>query len=71
MEMRNAYRILVSRPERKGSLGRCRHRWDGNIKMNLKEVCYGNVNWIHLAQYGSSGGTGSSASLKAVNFLTS
>ena len=36
---RNAYRALVGRPEGKRSLGRMRHRWEDNIKMDLKEVC--------------------------------
>ena len=31
-------RVLVGKPERKGPLGRPRHRWKDNIKMNLKEV---------------------------------
>jgi hypothetical protein len=34
--MRNAYRILVGKPERKGPLGRPRHRWVDNIKMDLR-----------------------------------
>jgi hypothetical protein len=35
-EKRNAYRILVGKPEGKRSLGRPRHRWDNNIKMDLR-----------------------------------
>jgi hypothetical protein len=35
-EMRNAYKLLVKKPEGKRSLGRFRHRLKGNIKMNLK-----------------------------------
>jgi hypothetical protein len=34
---RNAYRILVGKPEGKRPLGRLRHRWVDNIKMNLRE----------------------------------
>jgi hypothetical protein len=34
-ENRIAYRILVGKPEGKRSLGRLRHRWDDNIKINL------------------------------------
>jgi hypothetical protein len=37
-EKRNAYRILVGKPEGKRPLGRPRHRWMDNIKMNLRET---------------------------------
>jgi hypothetical protein len=37
-EKRNAYRILVGRSEGKRPLGRPRHRWANNIKMNLIEI---------------------------------
>jgi hypothetical protein len=37
-EKRNAYRILVGKPEGKKSLGRPRRRWVDNIKKNLKEI---------------------------------
>jgi hypothetical protein len=37
-ERRNAYRILVGKPERKRRLGRPRHRWVDNIKMALREI---------------------------------
>jgi hypothetical protein len=37
-EKRNAYRILVGKPERKRPLGRPRRRWMDNIKMDLREV---------------------------------
>jgi hypothetical protein len=39
-EMRDVYRVLVGKPEGKKPLGRPRNRWEGNIKMNLKEVGY-------------------------------
>ncbi|KAJ4436747.1 hypothetical protein ANN_16879 [Periplaneta americana] len=39
-ESRNAYRVLVGRPERKRPLGRPRRRWDDNIKMDLRDVGY-------------------------------
>jgi hypothetical protein len=42
-EKRNAYRILVGKPEGKRPLGRCRHRWEDNIKMDLREVGRGNI----------------------------
>jgi hypothetical protein len=37
-EERGAYRILVGRPDGKRSLGRPRHRWEDNIKTDLREV---------------------------------
>jgi hypothetical protein len=45
-----AYNILVGRPEGRRPLGRPRRRWEDNIKMNLGEIGFGNVDWIHLAQ---------------------
>jgi hypothetical protein len=47
---RNAYRLLVGRPEGKRSLGRPRRRWVDKIRMDLAEVGWGNVDWIGLAQ---------------------
>jgi hypothetical protein len=49
-EKRNAYRLLVGKPERKRPLGRPRRRWVDNIRMNLVEVGWGGVDWIGLAQ---------------------
>ncbi|KAJ4429551.1 hypothetical protein ANN_21720 [Periplaneta americana] len=49
-ESRNAYRVLVGRPEGKRPLGRPRRRWKDNIKMNLREVGYDDRDWINLAQ---------------------
>ncbi|KAJ4452333.1 hypothetical protein ANN_03858 [Periplaneta americana] len=49
-ESRNAYRVLVGRPERKRPLGRLRRRWENNIKINLREVGYDCRDWINLAQ---------------------
>jgi hypothetical protein len=37
-EMRNAYKILVGKPEGKRPLGRPRHRWEDDIKMGLREI---------------------------------
>jgi hypothetical protein len=42
------YRVLVGKPEVKRPLGRDRHRWENNIKMNLQEVEV--MDWIKLAQ---------------------
>jgi hypothetical protein len=40
-EKRGAYRILVGRPEGRRTLGRPRHRWEDNIKMDLQQVGWG------------------------------
>jgi hypothetical protein len=42
--------VLVRKPERKRSLGRPWRRWEDNIKMDLKEVGRGSMDWIELAQ---------------------
>jgi hypothetical protein len=49
-EKRNAYRILVGTPERKRPIGRPRRRWEDNIRMDLREIGWGDMNWIDLAQ---------------------
>jgi hypothetical protein len=48
-EKRNAYRILVGKPEGKRALGRPRHRWVDNIKMDLREMGWNGMNLIYLA----------------------
>jgi hypothetical protein len=42
-EKKNAYRLLVGKPEGKRPLGRPRRRWVDNIRMDLGEVRWGNV----------------------------
>jgi hypothetical protein len=49
-EKRNAYRILVGKPERERPLGRLRRRWVDNIRMDLREIGWGGKEWIDLAQ---------------------
>jgi hypothetical protein len=49
-EVRGAYNILVGKPEGRRPLGRPRCRWKDNIKMDLREIGFGDVDWIHLAQ---------------------
>jgi hypothetical protein len=49
-EKRNSYRILVGKPEGKRPLGRPRRRWEGNIIMDLREIGWGGMDWIDLAQ---------------------
>jgi hypothetical protein len=44
-EMRNLYKILVEKSERKRQLGRPRSRWEDNIKMYLREVCWEKMDW--------------------------
>jgi hypothetical protein len=49
-EGRNVYRVLMGKPKGKRPLGRPRHRWEDGIKMDLREIGWGGVEWIHLAQ---------------------
>jgi hypothetical protein len=49
-EMRGAYNILVGRPEGRRPLGRPRHRWEDTIKIDLREIGFWDVDWIHWAQ---------------------
>jgi hypothetical protein len=49
-EVRGAYNILVGTPEGRKPLGRPRHRWQDNIKLDLREIEFGDVDWINLAQ---------------------
>jgi hypothetical protein len=47
---RNAYRILVGKPEGKRPTGRPRHRWVDSIKMDLRELGWNGMVCIHVAQ---------------------
>jgi hypothetical protein len=49
-EKRNVYRLLVRKPEGKRPIGRLRHRWIDNIKMDLLEIGLNVEDWIGLAQ---------------------
>jgi hypothetical protein len=49
-EMMSAYRILVGNPEAKRPLGKPRRRWVDNIKMDLREIGWGGMDCICLAQ---------------------
>jgi hypothetical protein len=49
-EKRNAYRLLVRKPEGKRTLGRPRRRWVDNIRMDLGEVRWRDVDWIGLVK---------------------
>jgi hypothetical protein len=46
----NVYRVLVGKPEGKKPLGRPRRRWVNNMRMDLAEVGWCDVDWIGLAQ---------------------
>jgi hypothetical protein len=49
-EKRNAYRILVGKPDGKRQLERPRSRWVDNIKLDLREIGWDGVDWIDMAQ---------------------
>jgi hypothetical protein len=49
-EKSNAYRLLLGKPAGKRPLGRPRHRWVDNMKMDLSEIGCGGMDWIDLAQ---------------------
>jgi len=48
-EMRNAYIILVGKPEGKKPLRRPRCRWEDNIRIDVREIGWEGVDWMHLA----------------------
>jgi hypothetical protein len=50
MRRRNVYRILVGKPEGKRPLGRPRRRCVDNIEMDFREIGWGGMDWIDLAQ---------------------
>jgi hypothetical protein len=49
-EKRKVYKVLMGKPEKKRPLGRPRHRWEVGIRMDLREISWGSVDWIELAQ---------------------
>jgi hypothetical protein len=50
-EERKVYKVLVGKPEGKRPLGRPRRRWRDGIRMGLRKIGLGGVDWIRLAQY--------------------
>jgi hypothetical protein len=44
------YKVLVGKPEGKRPLGRPRRRWEDGIRMDLREIGLGGVDWIRLSQ---------------------
>jgi hypothetical protein len=49
-EERKVYKVLVGTPEGKRPLGRPRCRWEDGVRMDLREIGLGGVDWVHLAQ---------------------
>jgi hypothetical protein len=49
-EMRNAYNILIGKSEGKRPFARPRCRWEGNIRIDIVEIEWEVVDWMHLAQ---------------------
>ena len=49
-QSRNAYRVLVGKPEGKSTLGRPRRRWEDNIKMDFREGGCDSGDWVDLAE---------------------
>jgi hypothetical protein len=49
-EERKVYKVLVGKPEVKRPLGRPRRRWEDGIRMDLRDIGLGGMNWIRLAQ---------------------
>jgi hypothetical protein len=49
-EMRNVHKIMFRKPEGRRPLGRPIRRWEGDIKMDHRDIGWEVVNWIHLAQ---------------------
>jgi hypothetical protein len=49
-EERKLYKVLVGKPEGKRPLGRPRRRWENGIRMDLREIGLGDVDWIRLSQ---------------------
>jgi hypothetical protein len=75
-EIRYAYKVLVEKPEGKRPLGRPMRRWEDNIRMDLREIRWEDVDWIHLAQDRTVADSCEhsnepSGSIKGGNFFTS
>jgi hypothetical protein len=51
-DKRNVYRIFVRKPEGKRPQDRPRHRWVDNVKMDQRDIEWGGMDWIDLAQDG-------------------
>jgi hypothetical protein len=49
-EESKVYKVLVGKPGRKKPLGRPRRRWEDGIRMDLREMGWGSVEWMQLVQ---------------------
>jgi hypothetical protein len=49
-EERKVYKVLVGKPEGRRPLGRPRRRWEDDVRMDLREIGLGGVDWIRLTQ---------------------
>jgi hypothetical protein len=49
-QVRKVYKVLVGKVEGKGTLGRPRRRWENGIRMDVRDIVWGSVEWIQLAQ---------------------
>jgi hypothetical protein len=49
-EERKVYKVLVGKPEGKRPLGRPRRRWEDGIRMDIREIGLGGVDWIRLSE---------------------
>jgi hypothetical protein len=50
VEEGNVYKVLMGKPEGKRSHERPRHRWQNGVRMDIREIGWGSVDWIQLAQ---------------------
>jgi hypothetical protein len=50
-EKRNTFRVFVGIPEGKRPLGKPRHGWENDIKMDHGEIGRGVMDWIHVTHY--------------------
>jgi hypothetical protein len=55
-EYGKVYKVLVGKPEGKIPLGRPRRRWEDGIRMDLREIGLGGVDWIYWLRTGTGGG---------------
>jgi hypothetical protein len=53
-EMRSMYKSLVQKPEGKRPLGRHMCRWEDNISMDLREIWWESIDWMHWPRVGTS-----------------
>ena len=66
---RGAYQVLVGKPEGKKSLGRCRCKWEDNIKIHLQDVGWEKMDWIGLVEDRDRYGNEFLGSVKCGHFL--